>query len=90
MSKRSRRHRLRRDFAKDISATGLARGVRCIQSMQRWMRIAVWVLVAVVPGGTCLLPLLIGDAILRRRRKVRVSRQSTPAPSSFLADTGRR
>jgi len=64
--------------------------MRSGETMKRWMRILGWVLVAVVPGGTCLLPLLIGDAIIRRRRKARTERPATLPSSDLLAETGRR
>jgi len=35
--------------------------------MTLWLRIVLWVIVAVVPGGLLLAPVLIGDEIRRRR-----------------------
>ena len=36
--------------------------------MTLWLRIVLWVIVAVVPGGLFLAPVLIGDEIRRRRQ----------------------
>jgi hypothetical protein len=38
--------------------------------MPLWLRVILWILVAVVPGGMLLLPILARDALRRRTREL--------------------
>ena len=48
--------------------------------MALWLRIVLWLVVAIVPGGLVLLPLLVGDE-LRRRKALTAVRSRVTANS---------
>ena len=72
-----------------VLASLLARSLRCSSWMALWLRVLCWAAVIVVPGGSLLLPLLLHDALARRKAMndlaalpIETARESVPA--SFL------
>lgn len=46
--------------------------------MALWLRVLLWMVVALVPGGMLLLPVLVGDAL--RRSKIRSPEKDVSPP----------
>lgn len=61
----------------EIRCNGVGTRRALFRRMAVWLRIVLWVVVAVVPGGLLLLPILIRDEVRRRRQPPSSTTQPT-------------